>query len=358
VEDPRGFAAEIDARLKRTGLDGHKLIDEIRTKSNKHVKFPQFNDSSKLLARIAALPFNQYLTKDVGQLRRKFKIPTEEVDEEGQRIYLGLWSPEDGEEEHDTLGEICDDAEEIKPSDWVFKFTPDPDPGYKWYVDQMKTCPNNAISFYYVVFYKESAVLPVDEMTVAGFEIPHWRSAWIKIFKQCTMNNLLETKLPIDIEIIELTRKYQLPIFMFYYILDYVLSGRRCDLVYGLILQPNAQWYINELTGEDGITVAVPIQPWDNQDSWNLHWNTVKRAVYQLQMKHRLNEPSTKRASIRSYWKQIVRWAEWFELSEIQGLGPKRALVKWEEKYPDNRGKYDQSTVTKAIRKFIDITSK
>lgn len=68
------------------------LVDAIWTGERASTKKPRLKDPSKLLARIAALPFNQFLTNDVGQLREKYNIPTNELDDEEQRVLLGLWT--------------------------------------------------------------------------------------------------------------------------------------------------------------------------------------------------------------------------------------------------------------------------
>ncbi len=356
IEDPRGFAAEISARIKRTGVDGHMLIHEVRNSKHASSKMRHLKDSSRLLARIAALPFNRFLINDVGQLRQKYNIPTRELDDEDQRILLGLWTDDtdDSEIEENMYDNVQEDP---PPEGWVFKFIPDPDPGYKWYLVETRTCFNNSVAFYYNTLSNKSALFPIDELTLAGFEIPYWRSTWTRRFKKCRMETLLDTKLPLELDIIAILRKYNLPLFVFYNILDYTLSGRRCDLVWGLILLPEARLYFNQLTGEDELTVAIPLHPWDNQDSWNSRWRSVKRALQDVRISRGINEPSTKRASIGSYWQQVVRSAEWYKLSEVQGLGPTKALARWEEIYPDRRGECDQSTVTKAIKEFTKITS-
>jgi len=69
---------------------------------------------------------------------------------------------------------------------------------------------------------------------------------------------------------------------------------------------------------------------------------------------------SQKRNTLESYREQMKRWSEWYQLSEIQRLGPKQALDKWllEEDYADQWNPdepFDLSTVTKAIDRFREI---
>ena len=70
--------------------------------------------------------------------------------------------------------------------------------------------------------------------------------------------------------------------------------------------------------------------------------------------------PGKKFRSLLKLQDQMKRWSEWYHLSKIKGLGPRRALDQWllEEddarQYDPNRP-FNLSTVTKAINKIREI---
>lgn len=305
------------------------------------------NDATLLLARIAALPFNPYFRADIGKLRRKYNIPVNELDKGSQEFNLGLSKDDYSDEWEDDWEE---EEEEI-PEGWVFKFVPNPDPGYKWYLEMTAAYKNNSLSFYYKVFWKQGAFFPIDDSAVVGFQVPYWQSPWRRNNK-CKMKTLLDTEVPLEIDLIAILRRYGLPLHTFYYTLDYILSGSAFHVsAYNYWFQSVRPLY-HKLTGDDELTVCVTLHPWDNKHTWDSCWSPVSRFLKNLRILRGITEPSTKRSSVWSYWWQIVRFAQWYQLSEIQGLGPTEALKQWEKDHPEQGGKFDLSTVTKGLSTF------
>ena len=66
---------------------------------------------------------------------------------------------------------------------------------------------------------------------------------------------------------------------------------------------------------------------------------------------------SKKRSTLASYETQMRRWAEWYQLVEIEGLPIGDALDKWLQSHPeqDSRKGIDESTVSKAVGEFRKI---
>lgn len=65
--------------------------------------------------------------------------------------------------------------------------------------------------------------------------------------------------------------------------------------------------------------------------------------------------PAKKRPNIESFNEEMKRYSEWYQLSEIEGLGPTQALDKWLEDHQDERDKYNVSTLTHAIKEFREV---
>ncbi len=287
-------------------------------------------DGTQLLARIAALPFNLYFKEDIARLRRKYNIPVSELGEEEQACALGLSDFGEGQEwewdESEEEGDFPTEGEE-------FKFIPDPEPGYKWYLEMITKYKNNSLSFYYKVFWKRGASFPIYSLGLAAFQVRYWDSPW-RTRNPCKMKTLVDTEVPLELDLIGILRRYGLPLSTFYYALGYTLSGDTFDVAPHRYWFPNVNFLYHNITGEDELTVRVTLHPWDNRQTWNSCWPVVNRALKNLRVSRGLSELSTKRNTVYSFWFQIVRWGEWYHLSEIQKLGPVRALEKWEEHYP------------------------
>lgn len=320
-------------------------------------------DGTQLLAGIAALPFNPYFKEDIARLRRKYNIPVSELGEEEQACILGLsdfgedqegegqeWERDESEEEGGESGE-----EVVFPTEGEeFKFIPDPEPGYKWYLEMITKYKNNSLSFYYKVFWKRGVFFPIWEVVLAAFQVRYWDSPW-RAKNPCKMETLVDTEVPFELDLIGILRRYGLPLSTFYYALGYTLSGDTFDVAPHRYWFKNVRFLHHNITGEDELTVCVTLHPWDNRQAWNLCWPQVSRALKNLCRLRGISKPSTKRNTVFSFWFQIVRWGEWYHLSEIQKLGPVRALKKWEEHYPKQAGRFDLSTVTHAIKRFRQI---
>lgn len=114
---------------------------------------------------------------------------------------------------------------------------------------------------------------------------------------------------------------------------------------------------INVKAAKPQLAITVDgIDAWTTEQQWREVWdNWIKP------LKRNLGEPipANKRTGRgKNLQERIKTMAEWYELSELDGLGPAKALEKWEEQHLDyvehrkSKKLYDVSTVTKAVEEF------
>ena len=176
-----------------------------------------------------------------------------------------------------------------------------------------------------------------------------------------------ETEVPLEQEVLTLLRRFQLPVHAFLSVLLYIVTGRKSWLFELLFASPEVKviWDYKKALSVANVTITG-LNLWTTKKQWEQIWdNEVKQKVNAmrkaLERQYGVSELGRKRCTLEAYNEQIHRWWEWYQLSEIEGLGPKRALNKWEESHPESRPKknkrreFDLSTVTKAIKDFGDI---
>ena len=174
----------------------------------------------------------------------------------------------------------------------------------------------------------------------------------------------IKGQLPSDIN--QLLADFGLPaaIFdsIFYYVFtnhkssisDWVAHDVGASITFGEDVHFGEEESDGETNESEELTVEIKLSRWSTKKTWNRLWdNHIKAEISKLQgtqgqLAKKANLSSTTR-------KQIERWAEWYQLSEVQGLGPVRALGKWEEDHLGQEGKFDLSTITHAIQEFKGI---
>jgi hypothetical protein len=176
-----------------------------------------------------------------------------------------------------------------------------------------------------------------------------------------TMEHFLDYNIEIEKDIALLLSKYSLPNVAFITIFESVLSGQPAS-IHPRGFQPTFNWpkpgmwkYLDTYR----TTLSINnVRPWISKKDWLNLWNEeIGPFIKEWSKWLGLNRYSRK-MNLNSLVQQMKRNYEWYELSEIQGLGPERALVKWEEDNPDkiNPDKpIDLSTVLKAIKEFRKI---
>ena len=171
---------------------------------------------------------------------------------------------------------------------------------------------------------------------------------------------IFDTTIPLEKEIIVLLVRFGLPFTRFWTTLYYIILNRKIflDPKYAtepsVDIKPDYEWSTLELR----VNVSR-INIWTTKKQWTNIWNQIKFNLEDLEEVYRekfgIVVSGRKSASPVLLLEQMKRWSEWYQLSEIQRLGPVRALGRWEEDHPDERGKFDLSTVTKAIGNFREI---
>jgi hypothetical protein len=162
---------------------------------------------------------------------------------------------------------------------------------------------------------------------------------------------------PLGLEIKSLGKRFGLPGLCLRLIVSYLVENEQDSLTTkGLGPITNI-----DRSSEGGFPTLdiklLRISPWITKKDWDNIWqNSVKAKVDEL----RRNNPDYRdiirtRFRVEKYCEQMKRWARWYQLSEVEGLGPTEALARWEKENPTERRIFDQSTVTKAIKEFKEI---
>ncbi|MBL7125148.1 MAG: hypothetical protein ISS51_03520 [Dehalococcoidales bacterium] len=164
------------------------------------------------------------------------------------------------------------------------------------------------------------------------------------------------TEVPLEIHILNLIQRFRLPWTMIPTALLYVLTLERVWL-YPSQLKSEVM-FAPEFPGDTLTVIVTRLTPYTTRKQWNEIWNDhVKRELDKIKQTNKqvLGTPSRKRTTLASLEEQIKRWAEWYQLSEVEGRGPVEALEKWEQDHLEQTGKIDLSTVTHAIKEFKEI---
>ncbi|MDD5703802.1 MAG: hypothetical protein PHU23_17345 [Dehalococcoidales bacterium] len=168
---------------------------------------------------------------------------------------------------------------------------------------------------------------------------------------------LWKSEIPIWKVAIYLIARYGLPFRMRSNIGLYVVTNNVRFLINWRGL--DVDFAINMKAAKLQLVITVDgVDEWTMEEQWHEVWE-----YWVKPLKRSLGEPApaNKRPGYgKALQERIKRYSEWYQLSELDGLGPAEALEKWEGQqshldYVKHRksGKhYDVSTVTKAIEEF------
>lgn len=183
------------------------------------------------------------------------------------------------------------------------------------------------------------------ERHLTGKQIKPWFEA-----QTATSNEKLwQTEVPLWKAAIYLIDKFGLPLRMRSNIGLYVVTNNEGFLKNWKGL--DVEFSINVKAAKLQLAITVDgIDAWTTEVQWREVWkNWVKP------LKRNLGEPlpANKRPGYgKALQERIKRYAEWYGLSELEQLGPTGALNKWSELHKDESGKYNESTVSKAVQEF------
>lgn len=191
---------------------------------------------------------------------------------------------------------------------------------------------------------------------------------WLKKYKQAyerrkTRGNIAKSTIPLHKEILALLSRFGVPLPLIEFNLLEIYIVYPIDPLLHLSIMGAPFVYIrpDPTVGLPYMKVEVyGISMWTTKKDWERVWdNKVNKEVREMKVQHREitgeSAPGRKGMSLESLYNRMERWSEWYRLSEVEDLGPTKALVKWEEEHSDERGKFDQSTVTHAIKDFKEI---
>lgn len=180
------------------------------------------------------------------------------------------------------------------------------------------------------------------------------------ILRSETGEDLYETEVPLEQDVWRLLLQFRLPLYVFRNLLLYILTNDEIwiDIV---AFAPKIEFATDFKRGLPDLKVTITrLGAWTTKKQWDELWyRKVEpevarlRSVYE-EMLGAIDLPK-KRSTLKSYREQMQRWAEWHQLSKIDGLGPAKALTKWLNDHPDQWDRYDASTVTHATKRFEQI---
>jgi hypothetical protein len=178
--------------------------------------------------------------------------------------------------------------------------------------------------------------------------------------KRQNISEFIDTEVPLEQRLLVLMDDFGIPFTMFFPVMKYVASGEKKYLQTNVVYHLTPDLTLHADRGEYELTITVDnVGIWTTKKDWEALWDDYVKDELKELKRFILDGEGVKvagtKASLKYYRKQMERWSEWYQLSELQGYGPKKALELWEEKYPKQRGKYDLSTVTKAVRDFRQI---
>ena len=177
---------------------------------------------------------------------------------------------------------------------------------------------------------------------------------WFELKPSPLDEKLWQTEVPLWKVAIYLIDKYGLPLRMRSSIGLYVVTNDERFLTSWRGLDVDFAMNMKAAKLQLVITVGG-IDAWTTEKQWHDVW---ERWVKPL--KRNLGEtiPANKRTGYgKTLQERIKRYSEWYQLSERTTLGkttlgPAKALRQWEEQHQNERGKYDISTVAKAVKEF------
>lgn len=162
-------------------------------------------------------------------------------------------------------------------------------------------------------------------------------------------DKLWETEVPLWKVAIYLIDRYGLPLRMRNRIGFYVVTNDEKFLTDWRGL--DVDFAINMKAAKLQLVITVDgIDTWTTEEQWHEVWEHWVKPL-----KRNLGEPipANKRPGHgKALQERMKRYADWYQLADIGGLGPAKALKKWLENHPHETDKYDESTVSKAVDEF------
>jgi len=166
-----------------------------------------------------------------------------------------------------------------------------------------------------------------------------------------SMEGPFDSEIPIDRDIHVFMARYELPLRVFFDILNYIFRGNIKELprpwdnpVIGIFYE------LKEMDVRLRITLDN-ITPWNTKEQWDAIWTEEIlpfmnhwASVYGV-------EPPPKPVTLKSIDKELERWSEWYELAKK--YGQEGALSKWRELHQEAGERFnDQSTISRALKRF------
>lgn len=177
-------------------------------------------------------------------------------------------------------------------------------------------------------------------------------------------------KAPLKRDVNYLLARFGLPVQAFRIVMRYLLWGDDIHWTHyidrdtgTLRIWDPFELYVTVRDDRERFSIKVTVSrvgPWTSKRQWDSIWNMkVKPRMekYKDLYEHltRIRLPGKKSAIFASCCEQMQRYSEWYQLSQIEGMGPKRALDEWERRNPSLMGVFELSTVTKAIKEFQEV---
>lgn len=293
-----------------------------------------------LIQHLAALPYNHFFTSDIHELKNKYHIPFNEKVAKARIEYFELFR--ERQSVIDCLKENKRLRKQVLNGETPLRFDAKTAKRHIEDIDIIIEDINSEIKEIELSIIKQK--YPTGEM-----ELDKQRTYDFDGLVDADIDTALAFYKDIDV----LLDKYSLPHSLYWEVIYILVTDDYEILVADLIepkveidtsqpdLQPDSYYPITN------ISISV-LTPYLSKKQWDKIWHQYLASYFKVKR-------SRKRATIKSYTEQMKRWAEWYQLSELQGYGPKKTLDLWEDNHPDEKRKYDQSTVTKAIQEFVRI---
>jgi hypothetical protein len=160
---------------------------------------------------------------------------------------------------------------------------------------------------------------------------------------------LWETEVPLWKVAIYLIAEFGIPLRMRSNIGLYVVTNNERFLINWRGLDVNFSVNIKAAKPQLFITVDG-VDAWTTEEQWHEVWEHWVKPL-----KRNLGEPvpANKRPGYgKALQERIKRYSEWYQLSELDGLGPAEALKTWDKRHQNDAGKYNESTVSKTVHEF------
>ncbi len=173
-----------------------------------------------------------------------------------------------------------------------------------------------------------------------------------------SVEELINTRVPLEKDILGLLPRFRLGLRIFGAVLGYILTREKSWLEPSS-WEPRTSYKLYNVGGVPELSILITLSPWTTKERWVEIWQKIvrgsRKSLRIFDKQAYLGEPAKKLGTVISLGKEMKRWSEWYQLSEIEGLGPTKTLEKWLKGHPSQYDKYDVSTVTHAIQDFKNI---